>query len=90
MLNIEVEILPREMGSCIQMFCAVTHCLHCFIVLVLVKELDASYILSTHTLPLSCTAVSLYAHFSVIPTLSPMGQFFILEKIWQPELFATL
>lgn len=61
MLNIEVEILPREMGSCIQMFCAVTHCLHCFIVLVLVKELDASYILSTHTLPLSCTAVSLYA-----------------------------
>lgn len=52
-----------------------------FIVWVLGKEPIASYILSTHTLPLSSTPASLHAHFSVIPTLSPMGQYFTLEKI---------
>lgn len=77
MLNPEVETLPSEMGSWIQMFCAACIVL---IVLVLVKKPDASYILSTHTLPLSYTPASLSAHFSDVPILSPMGQFFNLEK----------
>lgn len=42
---------------------------------VLGKEPIASYILSTHALPLSSTPASLHAHFSVIPTLSPMRKF---------------
>ena len=52
MLNPEVDTLPRETGGWIQMFCAA--CI-VFIVLVLVKKPNASYILSMHTLPLSYT-----------------------------------
>lgn len=77
MLNPEVDTLPRETGGWIQMFCAA--CI-VFIVLVLVKKPNASYILSMHTLPLSYTPASLYAHFSDVPILSLMDQFFNLEK----------